>query len=269
MCKLSIKGFSDICKRWQAGDENYMINKLSHTDIISKIYNDIIDSIQYNKEIKKVLYDDDKVTLIDNNNSIYTCDICVITVPVTQIKKITFQPVFSKERTEAFNKIHLDNVAKLVLKFKKQFWADNCSWLLIPGSINVYWPVTQGMKTNESILTGMVSGKQSQELNKLYQEDKQKFINIILNDIEKYCKCNVKDDLIDFYWFDWKSVPFIEGGYSFPSVEEGNSRDIIREPLQNKLFFAGEAYARYGHIGTIHGAIETAHEASKLIINLL
>jgi len=269
MGKLSIKGFSDLCKKWQAGDENYMINKLSHTDIITKSYKDIINSIEFNKEIKKVLYEDEKVTLIDQNNSSYSYDYCIITVPVTQIKKIIFQPVLPKDRIEAFDKINLDNIAKLVLKFKKQFWADDCSWLLIPGSINVFWPVTQGMKTNESILTGMVSGKQSLELNKLYQEDKQKFIDSILNDIEMYCKCKVKDDLVDFYWFDWKSVPFIEGGYSFPSVNEGNSRDIIREPLHNKLFFAGEAYARNGHIATIHGAIETAHEAVKLLTNLL
>ena len=50
-------------------------------------------------------------------------------------------------------------------------------------------------------------------------------------------------------------MPFIERGYTYHIVEDEIVLNTIRDPIDNKLFFEGEAYARNGHIATIHGAI--------------
>ena len=109
----------------------------------------------------------------------------------------------------------------------------------------------------------MISGSNARELNHLYNDNKDKFIKKVICEMEKSFKCSIMPLLMDFYWFDWKNDPFIEGGYSYLIVDEGNTRDIISEPIENKLFFAGEAYSKTGDLGTIHGAIETAYEATR------
>ena len=266
--KLSIGGFSSICKKWKAGEDNYMVINMSHTEILKKSFINIVNDIQFNKQITKIEYKGETVVLYDQNYTKYSCDYCIITVPVTQIKKLNFEPILSQERIDCFNKLDMDNLAKLVLKFKKPFWPEDTSWIILPGYINVFWTVVTCKNSNEFVLTGMTSGGNARELNKLHDENKEKFIKRVIDDLEKSTKCTIMNNLIDYFWFDWKNVPFIEGGYTYPAIGEGNARDIIREPVENKLFFAGEAYARDGHIATIHGAIETSLESVRKIKKL-
>ena len=258
--KLSIGGFSYICKTSKAGEDNFMLNNMSHLDILEKTFSNILNDIQYNVQIQNIDYKGQSVMLKDQNEKEYRCDYCIITVPVTQINKLNFEPKLSIERINSFNKLEMDNVAKLILKFKKAFWPEDSAWVIIPGFINVFWPVNN-KNSNDFVLTGMTSGKNARELNQLYDESKDKFIKTVICEMEKSFKCSILPHLIDFYWFDWKNEPFIEGGYTYPVVDEGNTRDIISQPIENKLFFAGEAYSRTGDNATIHGAIETAYEA--------
>jgi hypothetical protein len=46
---------------------------------------------------------------------------------------------------------------------------------------------------------------------------------------------------------------------------EENSREIAREPIDNTVFFAGEAFHQK-HFATIHGAIETGFEVTAKIL---
>ena len=260
--KLSIGGFSKMCRTTKRGDDNFMLYNMTHSEILEKTFSNILKDIQYNVQIKKIDYKGESVILKDQNEKEYHCDYCIITVPVSQIKKLSFEPKLSVERVDAFNRLEMDNVAKLILKFKKAFWPENSAWIIIPGLINVFWPVTK-KNSNDFVLTGMISGSNARELNHLYNDNKDKFIKKVICEMEKSFKCSIMPLLMDFYWFDWKNEPFIEGGYSYLIVDEGNTRDIISEPIENKLFFAGEAYSKTGDLGTIHGAIETAYEATR------
>ena len=49
----------------------------------------------------------------------------------------------------------------------------------------------------------------------------------------------------------------------------GDARKIAAQPIDNKLFFAGEAMNINGHHQTVHGAVESAYKAvNDLILNL-
>ncbi|MDQ2936691.1 MAG: FAD-dependent oxidoreductase [Acidobacteriota bacterium] len=43
------------------------------------------------------------------------------------------------------------------------------------------------------------------------------------------------------------------------------AQQTLARPLDNTLFFAGEATS-VGHIGTVHGAIESGHRAAKEVL---
>jgi len=44
-------------------------------------------------------------------------------------------------------------------------------------------------------------------------------------------------------------------------------QQILAQPIANKLFFAGEATS-VGHIGTVHGAIQSGQRAAKEILSI-
>ena len=270
---LSIYGFSKMCKEWKAGDDNFIICNKSHTDVINSYFSEEIKNVYLNTPIIKVEYNDNNVRLLDKNNNQYTFGIVVCTVPFSQIKdrKIIFSPELSKDKLEAFDKIKLDSVAKIILKFKKQFWKEDMSWALIKGYVNTFWPTGQGKDTKEYILTGMTSGENCRELQKLYKKDKTLFINTIISELEQGMKLNenISEYLIDYFWFNWEEEEYIGGGYTYPIIGETKFRDEIRKNIKEKIYFAGEGISRNGHIGTIHGALETGEEVGQEILKLI
>jgi lysine-specific histone demethylase 1B len=54
--------------------------------------------------------------------------------------------------------------------------------------------------------------------------------------------------------------------YSFPLAGiSHNYREVIKEPIDDKIYFCGEAYHSV-YWATIHGAMETGIEVGKKII---
>lgn len=68
------------------------------------------------------------------------------------------------------------------------------------------------------------------------------------------------------YFHDWQSDPFSRGAYSYGKVGAVEAEKILAEPLDDTLFFAGEAMDTTGNNGTVHGAIASGKRAAKQIL---
>jgi monoamine oxidase len=130
---------------------------------------------------------------------------------------------------------------------------------------------TLGKNSNNFILTGFTTGKECETLNKLHKEDREKFIDRILTELAdgiKLDKNYLMDNFEDFVFFNLGDVPFIRGGYTYPLVNERDERSVLRQSINDKIFFAGEATAEFGHIATIHRAIESGYRVAESINSL-
>ena len=66
----------------------------------------------------------------------------------------------------------------------------------------------------------------------------------------------------------WHTEPFIKTGYSSIAIgAETNVRERLRQPVENTLFFAGEATSAM-HPGSVHGAMESGIRSAEEIIAL-
>lgn len=61
----------------------------------------------------------------------------------------------------------------------------------------------------------------------------------------------------------------MRGAYTSPSVKARGSREILARPLQNCVFFAGEATRTGGDSSTVSGAIESGLRAAEEVKNAL
>ena len=68
------------------------------------------------------------------------------------------------------------------------------------------------------------------------------------------------------YLHDWQSDPFSLGAYSYGKVGADGAQQAIAAPLENTVFFAGEATDTAGHNGTVHAAIASGYRAAKEIL---
>jgi monoamine oxidase len=75
----------------------------------------------------------------------------------------------------------------------------------------------------------------------------------------------VRRAILGWEMHDWTSDPFSRGAYSFSAAGADDAPARLRAPLQETLFFAGEATADGEDIGTVHGALASGLRAAREI----
>lgn len=66
----------------------------------------------------------------------------------------------------------------------------------------------------------------------------------------------------------WAMQPHIEGSYSYAKPGGSEARTILAQPVDDRLFFAGEACSRHRY-STAHGAYETGVAAAEAVVGAL
>jgi monoamine oxidase len=74
------------------------------------------------------------------------------------------------------------------------------------------------------------------------------------------------DLLIACYTRDWQADPYSRGAYSYIPVGGLEAPRLLAEPVEDTLFFAGEATDPDGQNGTVHGAMASGRRAAAEII---
>lgn len=70
----------------------------------------------------------------------------------------------------------------------------------------------------------------------------------------------------EFYCHDWGSDPFSLGAYSYVTVGGMSARSKLVKPIDNTLFFAGEALDTSGQASTVAGALASGQRAAKTLL---
>jgi monoamine oxidase len=65
---------------------------------------------------------------------------------------------------------------------------------------------------------------------------------------------------------DWSRDPYSRGAYSYVTVGGRDAGRDLARPLQDTLFFAGEAADAGGRNGTVEGAIESGRRAARAVL---
>lgn len=72
--------------------------------------------------------------------------------------------------------------------------------------------------------------------------------------------------VLDWRTHDWAGDPFTRGAYSFSVAGGEDAPRRAAAPVQNTLFFAGEATADPLELGTVHGALASGERAAAEIL---
>ncbi|MFN2578011.1 MAG: flavin monoamine oxidase family protein [Pyrinomonadaceae bacterium] len=238
----------------------------------------------------------------------YAGSAVVIAVPISILQRdsvdggILFVPELPVSRQVAISRLIMGNVLKINLRFHDRFWEDVKLWdetaervsfkdagfFHYPDApVPTWW--TQ-LPTRAALLVGWAGGPRADRLWSLMAtpliEDtsqgvkggQQKEIDargqpILDQAIKSVARIfnissrEVRDQLQASYIHDWQNDPFSLGAYSYVPVNGLEAQNVLSRSLNNKLFFAGEATS-VGHVGTVHGAIQSGQRAAQEILNL-
>ncbi len=264
--RLSVKGLAYEFQHWDAGYQTFMLKNDSHTAILKNYFASIVGKVQYNKIVKVIDYSENLVNVNTQDGQTFQANKVILTVPLTILKAnlINFYPPLPKEKELAIQKIGMGAGLKVILKFKQPFWGENTNSIfgqLVPE----YWVASYQRSEKEYLLTALINGVNAEFLSHQGEEA----IISILNELDNLFGEGVAStNLEKSYLMDWTKEPFVRGTYSFDKVGIGNSRQVLAEPVEGKLFFAGEATCTNGHHASIHGAMESAERAVKEILEV-
>jgi monoamine oxidase len=214
--------------------------------------------------------------------SSFTASEVVMTLPLSLLQKssteggIRFEPALPEPKQSAIRTLVMGNVVKINLLFRERFWETVKRWdnegsevsfreagfFHFPGlPFPTWW--TQ-LPIRAPLLVGWVGGAQADCLSSTDETLLQQAIASIAR-IFKLSTQAIQDQLEHCYVHDWRNDQFSCGAYAYLPVNGLRAQQVLSEPIDGKLFFAGEATS-IGHIGTVHGAIQSGRRAAQEVL---
>ncbi|MBK8397501.1 MAG: outer membrane beta-barrel protein [Leptospiraceae bacterium] len=261
---LSASIYNKYTLRSTSGNKNFLLLS-GLQDILKKEYNDILPLIQYNKVVNKIDSTSLKIKVNTIKGNEFDADHVIITVPVSILKKnkIQFIPNLPFSKQNAIQRIGMEAGMKIILQFSKSFWPSNLRSLFCSGIVPEFW--TTGLGRGENVyLTGFVMGPNASYLSNLSKIQQE---NEVLNQLSKvfgYSTVfgNFKKSIV----MDWLKEDHINGSYSSTPVGSDGAFEILSEPIDNRIHFAGEATRSDGSHQTVHGAMLSGIKVATEII---
>ncbi len=251
-------------ENWSSGDDDFKFQE-TYFDLIDKeIASHVSDKIVFNTVVNKIDYSNDEIKIHDINDIVFQADKLIITVPISILKSndILFQPTLPTEKTNAFSKIGMGAGMKVFLKFSNKFFDQN----IIGGSIcAAYADDSVGKAQSDKVLLAFVMGEQAEYLTSLGSDSA--ITQALLGELDLMYNGQATASFLAAHVENWTTNPFIRGAYSYSTVGMGNARAIAAQPIDKKIYFAGEAMNLNGHHQTVQGAIETGYREVIQLLN--
>jgi len=240
--------------------------------------------IQTNCAVHKISWSPGKVDIhaaCSNESVTLRAERTVITVPVGILQmhpgesgSIEFQPRLPVAKARAIAGIEMGKVIRVVLRFRERFWERispqessdktlrSMSFLFSQDKWYPTWWTT--MPAPFPLITGWAPFRSAERLSGHNHDFIVARSLQTLSTLLRTSNRQLAQLLEAAYLHDWQTDPFSRGAYSYVRAGASDAPEVLGRPVENTLFFAGEA-TDGGHGGTVHGAIASGYRAAAEI----
>jgi monoamine oxidase len=205
----------------------------------------------------------------------YTGQRAIITLPIGVLhsaRLIEFDPELPRIRAAA-RQLGAGPVVKVILRFRDPFWENlkrggkslrTVSFLHNPGANIPTWWTTAPLRA--SMLTGWAGGSAAQRLSGKSHATIARTALDALAGMLNLKRSRLRALLLAAHVADWLSDPFARGAYSYVMVNGQQARRILATPVDDTLWFAGEAADTGDQASTVAGALASGERAARSIL---
>ncbi|GMF10157.1 unnamed protein product [Phytophthora lilii] len=236
----------------------------------------------------------DRILVTSTSGKQLSCRTLVVTVSTAVFSKIAYTPVLPQEKIDAVKSFDMRRAGKVLLHMSGRFWPENahgvvCSDCFLP---EFWFNSTQGighLKPNGDKLCAEKEGKSDNDdpqylitgfAGALYAErfvgmDHEKIIEGFLDQLDMIYgtvdePSPARKHFVRGMYKDWGDEPWVGGGYAFPRVGQSDTASHnLAAPVDDRIFFAGEATAFEQPGMSVHAAIDTGTRASAQVVRAL
>ena len=221
--------------------------------------------IKFNSPVREINYEGKKVQITTSSGEVYVADKVLVTVSIGVLKNnlIKFIPELNDEKMKAINSIGFLPGFKLVMKFSEKFYPDavNCE---VETGEKVFYDVAFKKNTQSNILGLLATGSSAEEYSKIGSE--KKIISSVLHELDQIFGGKASKAYSGEYVLEnWGQHEFTLGTWAEAFLSNESVISTLNESLNDKIYFAGEAYDVSKQLG-VHAAILSGyHSIDKLL----
>ncbi|KDP38595.1 hypothetical protein JCGZ_04520 [Jatropha curcas] len=214
-----------------------------------------------------------KVKITTSSGTAFLGDAVLITLPLGCLKAetINFNPPLPQWKRSSIQRLGFGVLNKVALEFPEVFWDDSVDYFGATaeetdrrGHCFMFWNVRKTV--GAPVLIALVVGKAAIDGQNMSSSD---HVSHALMVLRKLFGEAVVPDPVASAVTDWGRDPFSFGAYSYVAIgSSGEDYDLLGRPVENCLFFAGEATCKE-HPDTVGGAMMSGLREAVRIIDIL
>jgi monoamine oxidase len=261
-------GYKDLLDVFQQEIKNYNITV--HTETV-------VQKVHWNAGSVKVGVRDQKSeSTLEARRVLITLPVSLLKAPVGQPGVVQFAPELPGDKKAALDKLEMGKVIRVTLRFRERFWdsikpasargsLSNMSFLFGQDDWFPTWWTAHPAKS--PIITAWAPFRSAERLSGKTPSFVVEHSLQTLSTLLRVSESELEKMLEDTHFHDWQTDPFSLGAYSYGKVGANEAQQVLTEPIQDMIYFAGEATDTSGNNGTVHGAIASGYRAAKQILN--
>lgn len=210
---------------------------------------------------------------ISTDQGIFKANYVISTIPLGVLQKNMielFDPDFDQSKINSINNLKMGTLSKTYIIFDVPFWDEqDDEWVVRVADLGAYdseWRFFMDFYpfTDKPIILAFNVGSTAE---KLEHETDETIKQDIMKALRKTYPNSTIPDPVKIIRTFWANEHLSFGTYSFiPITGSPSDMDELAKPIDDKLFFAGEATSsRY--YGTVHGAYISGYKAAQEILN--
>ncbi|OGC85258.1 hypothetical protein A3F55_00630 [Candidatus Adlerbacteria bacterium RIFCSPHIGHO2_12_FULL_53_18] len=224
--------------------------------------------ILLHKAVTAITVNQNGVSIQCSDGLIYQTKRVVVTVPLPVLQTLQFTPPLPK-KTQAAAKIGFGGVIKIIIRFKTKWWTgpreqpfERLFFMLSKEPVPTWW--TQHPEPHTT-LTGWLPGPNAEHVKNHSDEEILTLALLSLSRIFNISIEQLREELATFKIVNWIKDPFARGAYSYSTPESKEAVQELHRPVDNKLYFAGEAICEEDANGTAEAALASGLRVAKEI----
>ncbi|KAK4782105.1 hypothetical protein SAY86_016207 [Trapa natans] len=234
----------------------------------------VVTEISYSSKDFKTTEDHlSSVKVSTSNGNEFSGDAVLVTVPLGCLKaeSIKFFPPLPQWKQSSIDRLGFGVLNKVVLEFPEAFWDDSVDYFGATaeatdcrGQCFMFWNIQKTV--GAPVLIALLVGKAAKNGERVNSQEHVDHAIMVLQKL--FGEASVPNP-VGSVVTDWGRDPFSYGAYSYVAIgASGEDYDIIGKPIENCLFFAGEATCKE-HPDTVGGAMMSGLREAVRIMDIL
>jgi monoamine oxidase len=235
-------------------------------------------TLQFGTIVRTVAWRKDRITIeaqrhgesmrIQAVRAIVTLPLGVLQLPAASPHSVRFTPELRGKRG-ALRHLAAGPAIKVVMNFSRPFWNElhesryrDAAFFFAPQApFPTFWT---SLPLRTSVLVAWCAGPNA---DRLAGKGENEIIASVMDSLRAVFGRRNYSSLLEYVsWHDWQRDPFACGAYSYVMTHGAGARRSLAGPVEDILFFAGEACDTEGEAATVGGALQSGARAAQQLL---